>query len=133
MNQFEKTIVKLPDTEFEVMQEIWSLNPPITTSMLMNGIGLRKNWKLQTLTTLLNRLIERRFLRTEKLGKERTYYPIILKEEYIEYETTQFVQRYHENSMSSLMSAFYSGSNKLSKNDIDELTSWLKQKEEEQL
>lgn len=124
------SITRLPEAEFEVMSMIWKNTPPTTTTMLMKQLGNDKGWKLQTLITLLNRLIERGFLRSEKLGKERTYYPCIDHEEYIRYETALFVERYHDNSIFQLISAF-SGNNKLSKEEIDELSSWLKNQEDQ--
>lgn len=122
-------LTKLPDAEFEVMSIVWKNVPPVTTTLLMNQLGNEKNWKLQTLITLLNRLTERGFLRSEKLGKERTYYPCIRHEDYIRYETEIFVERYHDNSLLQLVNAF-SGNNKLSKEEIEELSSWLKKQEE---
>lgn len=120
---------KLPESEFEVMSVIWKNTPPVTTTLLMKQLGNEKGWKLQTLVTLLNRLIERGFLRSEKSRKERTYYPCIRHEDYIQYETTLFVERYHDNSLVQLVNAF-SGNNKLSKKDIEELSNWLKSQED---
>lgn len=100
-----------------------------TTTTLMNQLGNEKGWKLQTLVSLLNRLTERGFLRSEKLGKERTYYPSVKQEDYIQYETALFVERYHHNSLFQLVNAF-SGNNKLSEEEINELSSWLKNQEE---
>jgi predicted transcriptional regulator len=99
------SFTKLPDSEYEVMSVVWKNEPPVTTSILMNQLGNDKGWKLQTLITLLNRLTERGFLRSEKLGKERTYYPCINHEEYIRYETSIFVERYHDNSLFQLVNA----------------------------
>ncbi len=122
-------ITRLPETEFEVMSVVWRNNPPVTTTTLMNQLGNKKGWKLQTLVTLLNRLTERGFLRSEKLGKERTYYPSVKQEDYIQYETALFVERYHDNSLLQLVNAF-SGNNRLSEEEINELSSWLKKQEE---
>lgn len=121
-------ITRLPETEFEVMSTVWKNKPPVTTTTLMHQLGNEKGWKLQTLITLLNRLTERGFLRSEKLGKERTYYPCVNQEDYIKYETTLFVERYHDNSLFQLVNAF-SGNKKLSKKEIEELSSWLKKQE----
>jgi predicted transcriptional regulator len=126
----ENDLTRLPETEFEVMQTVWKNTAPITTTTLMNQLGNKKGWKLQTLVTLLNRLIERGFLRSEKQGKERTYYSCVRQEDYIQYETSLFVERYHNNSLYQLVNAF-SGNNKLSKEEIDELNTWLKHQEEE--
>lgn len=122
-------ITRLPETEFEVMSVIWRNIPPVTTTTLMNQLGNAKGWKLQTLVSLLNRLAERGFLRSEKLGKERTYYPIVKQDDYIQFETALFVERYHDNSLLQLVNAF-SGNNKLSEEEINELSAWLKKQEE---
>lgn len=120
---------KLPETEYEVMAVVWKNVPPVTTTMLMKQIGNEKGWKLQTLITLLNRLAERGFIRSEKTGKERTYYPCISQEDYIQYETSLFVERYHNNSLYHLVNAF-SGHNKLTREELKELTDWLKKQED---
>lgn len=122
-------LTRLPDTEFEVMSVIWHNVPPVTTTLLMEQLGNTKGWKLQTLTTLLNRLIDRGFLKSEKLGKERNYYPIVKEDDYIHFETTHFVKRYHNNSICNLVSTFCDNS-KLDKKDIAELSAWLKSIEE---
>ncbi|MFE4709556.1 BlaI/MecI/CopY family transcriptional regulator [Paenibacillus sp. NPDC056722] len=118
---------KLPDTEFEIMKVVWDNEPPITTNMIMDQLGREKEWKAQTIITLLLRLVERGFLRTEKNGKERTYFPLIVKEEYLEFETADFMKKYHGNSFTSLVAALYDG-RKLKNADLDELLTWLKEK-----
>lgn len=57
---------RLPDSEFDLMQTIWDQQPPVTTGLLMDLIGRSRNWKVQTVVTLLARLTERGFLRVER-------------------------------------------------------------------
>ena len=64
-------IKKLPDAEFEVMKVVWANEPPVTTAVIMEQIGKEKEWKIQTIVSLMLRLAERGFLRSEKNGKER--------------------------------------------------------------
>ena len=120
---------KLPDAEFEVMKTIWANEPPITTNMLMEQLGNKKKWKLQTLITLLLRLVDRGFLRTEKNGKERTYYPLVDKEQYLKFETSSFIERFHNHSIVSLVNTLYDGK-ELKEADLDELSKWLKKRSE---
>ncbi|WP_058303164.1 BlaI/MecI/CopY family transcriptional regulator [Gorillibacterium timonense] len=116
---------KLPDAEFEVMKVVWANEPPITTNLVMEQIGKEKGWKAQTILTLLLRLVERNYLRTEKNGKERSYYPLIGKEEYLKFETGDFMERFHGNSFASLFATLYND-RKIKKQDLDELEKWLK-------
>ena len=115
---------RLPDTEFEIMDYIWELIPPVTTSMVMEKLGRERGWKIQTVVTLFGRLTERGFLRVERgSGRERSFYPIISREEYLRMETESFVERYHKNSFSSLLAALHS--DHLSNDDLDEVSQWL--------
>lgn len=123
------SIKKLPDAEFEIMKVVWANEPPITTSIIMEQLGKEKEWKAQTILTLMVRLVERGFLRTEKNGKERTYFPIINKEDYLKFETGDFMERFHGNSFASLVATLYDG-NKIKDSDLDQLAKWLKEKGE---
>ncbi len=120
-------VKRLPDAEFEIMKVVWANQPPITTGMVMEQLGKEKEWKAQTILTLMLRLVERGFLRTEKNGKERTYFPLINKEEYLKFETGDFMERFHGNSFTSLVTALYDGK-KLKESDLDQLEEWLKEK-----
>jgi predicted transcriptional regulator len=118
---------KLPDAEFEVMKVVWANEPPITTHMIMEQLGNEKKWKAPTVISLLSRLVERGFLRTEKNGKERLYFPLVTKQEYLKFETGNFMKQYHENSFLSLVNALYAGK-QLSDRDLEDLMNWLKEK-----
>ena len=123
------SLKKLPGAEFEVMKTIWANEPPVTTNMLMEQLGNQKGWKLQTLITLLLRLVDRGFVRTEKNGKQRTYYPLVDKEPYLEFETTSFIERFHGHSIVSLVNTLYDGKD-LNASDLDALSRWLKKRGE---
>ena len=120
-------IKQLPNAEFDVMKVVWANDPPITTGIVMEQLGGEKEWKAQTIASLMLRLIERGFLRTEKNGKERTYYPLISKEEYLRFETGSFIRQYHGSSFLSLVSTLYNGK-ELTDSDLDELLKWAKER-----
>lgn len=119
-------VKKLPDAEFEIMKVVWANEPPITTNIIMQQLGNEKEWKAQTVITLLLRLVNRGFIRTEKNGKERTYFPITSKEEYLKFESGNFMERFHSNSFKSLVATLYNDK-KISDKDLDELAKWLKE------
>ena len=123
------TMKKLPDAEFDIMKVVWANEPPITTNIVMQQLGNEREWKAQTVISLMLRLVERGFIRTEKNGKERTYFPLISKEDYLKFETGGFMERFHGNSFASLVATLYDG-NKIKDSDLDQLTKWLKEKED---
>jgi len=118
---------KLPDAEFDIMKVVWANEPPITTSEIMRQLGFEKDWKIQTVVTLMLRLVERGFLRSEKHGKERTYYPLVNKEDYLKFETGNFIKQFHDRSFLSLVNSLYDDE-ALTDEDIDELVKWAKKR-----
>lgn len=122
-------IKRLPDAEFEIMRVVWENEPPITTAMVMGNLGDKRKWKAPTVLTLMGRLVERGFLRTEKKGKERSYYPLISKEDYLALETKKFMKQYHENSFLSFVNTLYNAKQPTEK-ELDELLKWAKERRE---
>jgi predicted transcriptional regulator len=121
-------IKRLPDTEFELMRIIWRHRPPITTAQIIKDLGDSKNWKPQTVLTMLVRLIEKGFLASERVGKERNYTPIINEADYMKVETGEFMFRYRGNSVGSLVKTMYDGKD-MTEKEITELKKWLEEKE----
>lgn len=119
---------KLPDSEFEIMKVIWSSKPPITTNQIMEGLDEENTWKPQTILTLLMRLVDKGFLSSEKIGRERSYTPIVSEKEYLQLETGNFFKKYYKNSITQLVNTLYSDNN-LTNNDLDELREWLSKEE----
>jgi len=126
-----KPIKRLPDAEFEIMRIVWKNNPPMSTNQIISCLGSDNTWKPQTVLTLLVRLIEKGFLQSEKTGKERTYSPLILHEDYLRAETGSFFYKLHGNSVRSLVSTLYDGK-KLSAEEIADLRNWLEEMGEAQ-
>ncbi len=120
-------IKKLPDAEFDIMKVVWANEPPMTTPVIMEQLGKDKDWKIQTVVSLMLRLVERGFLRSEKHGKERTYYPLVNKEDYLKFETGNFMRQYHDSSLFNLINTMYSDE-ALTDKDIDELLEWAKER-----
>ena len=64
----------------------------------MEAVGEEKKWKMPTLISYLNRLTEKGFIRSEKKGRDRWYYPIIDEKEYLEsYLKTYALGNYDED------------------------------------
>lgn len=120
---------RLPDTEFEIMKVVWANEPPVTTSVVMEQLGSARGWKTPTVISLMLRLVKKGFLRTEKNSKERTFFPTVAKEDYLKFETGNFLKLYHENSFLSLVNTLYGGK-RLSEEDIDELKEWIEKRRE---
>lgn len=111
------------------MKVVWANEPPITTRTVREQLGQAKGWKAQTISTLLLRLVERGFLRTEKKGKLRIYFPRVERDAYLKHETGDFMKRFHGDSFASLVTTLYDG-DQLKDSDLDELEKWLREMRE---
>ena len=118
---------KLPDAEFDIMKVVWANEPPITTAEIMKHLGKQKEWKIQTVVSLMLRLVDRGYLRSEKHGKERTYFPLVSQEDYLKFETDNFMKQYHNSSFLNLVNTLY-GDESLTDKEIDELIEWAKER-----
>jgi BlaI family penicillinase repressor len=125
-----KTIqAKLSDAEYDLMNLIWDLEPPVTTAMLNERIrkeGLAE-WKAQTVITFLHRMEKKHFLTSEKMGRELYYTARISREEYLRFETENFLRRYHGNSLASFVDSLQAQD--VTVQDVEELEKWLKERE----
>lgn len=115
---------KLPQSEFDVMKAVWNSPAGVTSSTLMEALGSERGWKAPSLISFLKRLEEKGFLRSEKQGKERRYYPLVDREDYLAFETEVFVKEYHSNSLVNLVSSLYAGG-KLEDAEIRDLLNWV--------
>ena len=93
----EKTFIKLPDSELEVMQGIWALYAEgetfISAGMIMKRFPALNRLKLTTVLTLITRLQIKGFISTEKNGRTNCYTPLIVWEEYRKFAMNDFIER----------------------------------------
>lgn len=118
---------RLPNAEFEVMKAVWNLTSPFSVNMVIEQLNGEKDWKIQTVISLMLRLVKREFLRTEKNGNERVYFTLVNKDEYLKSETNAFVKQYHDDSVLSIFNTLYDA-HKLSENDIGEFMELIRKK-----
>ena len=121
---------KLPDAEFEIMKAIWQMDEPVTSAMLAAKLRLtmpHKEWKPQTILTMLARLESKGYLRSEKNGKEREYYTVMSQAEYLKIEASSFRSRFSGGAFSGLVKALCD-TDDLTETDIAELRAWLNER-----
>ncbi|MCL2204746.1 MAG: BlaI/MecI/CopY family transcriptional regulator [Defluviitaleaceae bacterium] len=124
-----KNLPQLPDSEFTIMQIVWEQPSPITINQITALAVPQRSWTVQTVYTLLARLVEKGFLYTTKQGrKERIYTPLVSQETYLNQETGWFFQKFHKNSVPRLMNALFK---KATKEDLTEIETWLRENTEE--
>lgn len=122
-----KGIMRLPDTELEIMKAIWEAGKTISTSEVKALLERNRAWNISALQTLLNRLIERGFLESYKDGKNRYYTAQIAEADYLAVENRSFLEKVNDRSVTKLVASLYE-SHSISDADLDELAAFIRAK-----
>jgi BlaI family penicillinase repressor len=120
-----KLIPHLSEAEWEVMKAIWRRDPePSIAPQLVAELGEPRGWSEATVKTLLNRLLKKKALRFEKVGKAYLYSPAVTEKQCRSVASDSFLNRVFDGSLSPLLAHFVS-SRKLSAAEINELEQLL--------
>ena len=84
-----------------------------------------------TILSLLTRLEKKGFVSSKKEGKMNLYTPLVTQEEYQQQESRSVLEKLYGNSLKRFVNALYQGE-KMKKEDIQELSDFLKEMEEDQ-
>ena len=120
-------IMRLPDTELEIMKVIWESGKTLSTSEVKILLERSRPWNVSALQTLLNRLIDRGFLESHKEGKNRFYTPLVPEKEYLAVENKAFLEKVNDRSVTKLVASLYD-SKSISEEDLDELAAFIRSK-----
>jgi len=115
---------RLSDVEMEVMQTIWGLPSPVTVAQLLNIFEDSKGWKTSTISTMLERIIAKGFLRKELTGKTNYYSVIASLEDYQKQEGRNILSTLYGGSIKNFVAALADGEN-ISQADVAELREWF--------
>ena len=116
---------KLPDSELEVMQTLWSLPSPAPRAAVEEAMAKVRPMAQTTLLTLLTRLSEQGFVRAEKQGRSSVYTPLVSREDYQARQSKRFLDQLFGGSMSAFASALTASG--IPKEDLDELRRLLEE------
>lgn len=120
-------IMRLPDTELEIMKAIWEKGETLSTSEVKALLERQRAWNVSALQTLLNRLIDRGFLESYKEGKNRFYTPLVSEKDYLAVENKAFLEKVNDRSVTKLVASLFD-SHSISEADLDELAAFIRSK-----
>lgn len=122
-----KKFQQLSETEMEVMQVIWDAGRPVTSAELLAIFAEQKKreWKGQTISTFLARLVEKGVLEaSQQKGRTKQYLPRVTPEEYRRNEARGILDLMYKGSVKNFLAALYEGESS-SKQELEELKSWF--------
>jgi predicted transcriptional regulator len=115
----------LPDSELKVMMVIWNNKGKMSTGEILDKLKDETNWKLSTLQIILSRLVEKGFLKNEKIGRYNYYSSLVNGSKYTQFETKNFIRKMYNNSSKKLIASLLEGGDMLTDEDIEEIRKLL--------
>jgi|SRR5690606_5406329 len=121
-----KSMPRISDAEWQVMKVIWREGPcPATT--VIESLAEARNWTPATIKTLLNRLVKKRALSFEKIGRGYLYSAAVTETDCRHVEAEDFIDRVFDGALSPFLAHFTGRGRKLRPEDIAELERILRE------
>lgn len=114
------------------MKVVWTEGDgPVLFAYLTEELAARgKPWQKNTLITLLNRLVNKGFLKAKKTGRRNEYTALVSESEYQTAQTKHFLDKIYEGSAKGLVSNLILG-DLLTDGEYEELKALLEKGREE--
>ncbi len=96
---------QISESELVLMRIIWKNGGTALYSYIMGELGKDSNvWKKNTVLTLLSRLVEKNYLKTDKIGRRNEYRAVVGEQEYRAKQTRNFLDKIYQGNVSGLVS-----------------------------
>ena len=115
---------KISEAELVVMEALWE-QAPATANDVADRVTAERDWSLQTVKTLLSRLMAKEVIAADQDGRRFLYRPLVAREDYVASESGRLVNRLFGGRISPLVAQLAS-QDQLSADDIAELEEILK-------
>ncbi len=122
-----KKLPQISEAEYEVMKIVWK-HAPINTNEITEKLLKTTSWSPKTIQTLIKRLVTKGALTYEKEGRVFVYTPLVKEHEYIDQESSSFLNRFYNGDITAMLSS-YLDKERLSETEIAKLRSLLSEKE----
>ena len=110
----------ISEAELEVMQVLWQKGRS-TSLEIISEVKKKKEWKNNTIMTLVSRLVNKEFIDVIREDKSLLIYKSKVSEyDYKSKETNNFIEKLYNGSINNMLVAF-AKSKKLSKKDLEDL------------
>ena len=117
----------LSDSEWDVMNVLWSAQSPLAAADVVERLAAVRDWSPRTVKTLLNRLINKGALAYDLQGKRYLYRPRVSRDQCVRDETRSFLSRVFAGAPGPMLLQFVAQA-KLTPDEIEALKRLLDRK-----
>lgn len=99
---------ELTDCEVLVMKVIWHSEEALSIQEITGAVNATydKDWKVQTVSTFLSKMVKKGYLDMQRKGRYFFYYPLVTEEEYGDREIKKCVELWSDGKIDGLLAAF---------------------------
>jgi predicted transcriptional regulator len=97
--------MQITAAESLVMEALWRKGS-LTADELVDEVGPRGGWGAATVKTLINRLLKKKALKSERAGGRVRYTPLLARADYVQAESQGLLDRLFEGSLAPLVAHF---------------------------
>jgi len=115
---------KISEAELVVMEALWEQSPQTATDVA-DRVAAARDWSVQTVKTVLSRLMAKDIIAADQDGRRFLYRPMVARDDYVAGESGRLVNRLFGGRISPLVAQLAS-QDQLTAEDIAELEDILK-------
>ena len=86
-----------------------------------------KNWAQTTFLNFISSLVDKGYLKCEKLGRNNIYTPLVKEKDYLKGENKGFLEKFYNNSIKNMIAGFYDNE-VIDDEDLKELKEFIEKK-----
>jgi BlaI family penicillinase repressor len=91
--------------ESQVMEALWRRGP-LTTDEIVADVGTAQNWGDATVKTLINRLLKKKALKSERANGRHCYSAVVQRTDYVQAESQGLLDRLFDGELAPLVAHF---------------------------
>jgi BlaI family penicillinase repressor len=116
---------KISEAEHAVMEALWQ-QAPLTATDVADRVAEARGWSIQTVKTLLSRLLAKDIIAADQDGRRFLYRPLVARDAYVAGESRRLVDRLFGGRITPLV-AHLAEQDALTPQDIAEIEALLKE------
>lgn len=121
-------IPKISESEWKIMKIIWGKSS-CNANEIITALKSVEAWSPKTIKSLISRLLKKKVIDYEQVGRTYKYYPMLSEEECAKFERKSFLQRVYNGSLKTMFLNFIQDG-PLSIEELDELKHMLEERKE---
>jgi len=97
--------IRITEAESQVMDALWRDSPRGAESIVAE-VTARQAWGEATVKTLINRLLKKKAIKSERVDGRHQYRPLVAREHYVQAESQDLLDRLFDGELAPLVAHF---------------------------